>query len=69
MGYYRCCEVGNHPLTNQDEHFLGPLQILDQNSQESAKPHHLQDATEYQSLCYHISLPYATSFALLFPRV
>jgi hypothetical protein len=37
-GYYRCCEGGNHPLTNQDGHSLDPLHILDQNGQESAKP-------------------------------
>jgi hypothetical protein len=45
MNDYWCCEVGNHLLTNQDEHSLCPLQIQDQNDQESAKPHHPQDET------------------------
>jgi hypothetical protein len=45
MDDYHCCEVGNHPSTNQDEHSLGLLQIQDQNGQKSTKPHYPQDGT------------------------
>jgi hypothetical protein len=44
MQYYRGCKVGNHLLINQDGHSWGPLQILDQNGPERAKPRQPQDA-------------------------
>jgi hypothetical protein len=43
--YYQSCKVENHLSINQDGHSWGPLQIMDQNSPERAKPRHPQDAT------------------------